>query len=78
MATHDDGPHTGPLKPGMVFTIEPALRVPEEKIYVRLEDVIVVTDKGTDILSDFVPRDIDRIEKTMTEKGLLKTYPRAD
>lgn len=78
MATHDDGPHTGPLKPGMVFTIEPALRVPEEKIYVRLEDVIVVTDKGTDILSDFVPRDIDRIEKMMTEKGLLKTYPRAD
>ena len=46
MATHDDGPHEGPLKAGMVFTIEPALRVPEEKIYVRLEDMIVITDKG--------------------------------
>ena len=78
MATHDDGPHEGPLKAGMVFTIEPALRVPEEKIYVRLEDMIVVTDKGTDVLSDFVPRDIPRIEKLMTEKGLLKTYPRED
>ncbi|MDQ6892691.1 MAG: Xaa-Pro peptidase family protein [Acidobacteriota bacterium] len=78
MATHDDGPREGPLKPGMVFTIEPALRVPEEKIYVRLEDMIVVTDKGIDILSDFVPRDIARIEKLMTEKGLLKTYPRED
>ena len=78
MATHDDGPHAGPLKPGMVFTIEPALRVPEEKIYVRLEDMIVITEKGTDVLSDFVPRDIDRIEKLMTEKGLLKTYPRED
>ena len=78
MATHDDGPHEGPLKPGMVFTIEPALRVPEEKIYVRLEDMIVVTDKGIDVLSDFVPRDIPRIEKLMTEKGLLKTYPRDD
>ena len=78
MATHDDGPHAGPLKPGMVFTIEPALRVPEEKIYVRLEDVIVITDKGTDVLSDFVPRDITRIEKLMTEKGLLKSYPRED
>ena len=78
MATHDDGPHEGPLKPGMVFTIEPALRVPEEKIYVRLEDMIVITDKGTDVMSDFVPRDIPRIEKLMTEKGLLKTYPRAD
>jgi len=78
MATHDDGPHEGPLKPGMVFTIEPALRVPEEKIYVRLEDMIVVTDKGIDVLSDFVPRDIPRIEKLMTERGLLKTYPRDD
>ena len=78
MATHDDGPHEGALKAGMVFTIEPALRVPEEKIYVRLEDMIVITDKGTDVMSDFVPRDIPRIEKLMTEKGLLKTYPRQD
>ena len=78
MATHDDGPHTGPLKAGMVFTIEPALRVPEEKIYVRLEDVIVINEKSADVLSAFVPSDIDEIEKTMAEKGLLKTYPPAD
>jgi len=78
MATHDDGPHSGPLKPGMVFTIEPALRVPEEKIYVRLEDLIVITDKGRDVLSDFVPRDIAGVEKVMKEEGLLERYPRAD
>jgi Xaa-Pro aminopeptidase len=74
MATHDDGPRHGPLKSGMVFTIEPALRVPEEKIYVRLEDVIVIGDKKAEVLSDFVPRDIPSIEKLMTEQGLLKTY----
>jgi Xaa-Pro aminopeptidase len=78
MATHDVGPHAGPLKPGMVFTIEPALRVPEEKIYVRLEDLIVITDKGRDVLSDFVPRDMASIEKIMKEEGLLERYPRAD
>ena len=78
MATHDDGPHTGPLKPGMVFTIEPALRVPEEKIYVRLEDLIVIGDKSAEIVSDFVPSDPDAIEKLMKEQGLLKTYPPAD
>jgi Xaa-Pro aminopeptidase len=72
MATHDDGPHAGPLKPGMVFTIEPALRVPEEKIYVRLEDLIVITDKGRDILSEFVPWDMDAIEKVMKEEGMLE------
>jgi Xaa-Pro aminopeptidase len=78
LATHDDGPHTGPLKPGMVFTIEPALRVPEEKIYIRLEDVIVIRDKSAEVLSDFVPSDPEAIEKVMTEPGLLKTYPPAD
>jgi Xaa-Pro aminopeptidase len=78
MATHDDGPHAGPLKAGMVFTIEPALRVPEEKVYVRLEDVIVIGEKSAEILSDFVPSDPEAIEKLMAEPGLLKTYPAAD
>ncbi len=78
MATHDDGPHAGPLKPGMVFTIEPALRVPEEKIYVRLEDVIVIGEKSAEVVSDFVPSDPDAIERIMAEPGLLKTYPPAE
>jgi Xaa-Pro aminopeptidase len=42
MATHDVGTDPGPLRAGMVFTIEPALVVPEEKIYVRLEGMIVI------------------------------------
>ncbi len=42
MAVHDVGVHDGNLVPGMVFTIEPQFRVPEEKIYIRLEDVILL------------------------------------
>ncbi|HEY1433753.1 MAG TPA: Xaa-Pro peptidase family protein [Thermoanaerobaculia bacterium] len=76
MATHDDGPHSGPLKPGMVFTIEPALTVPEDKIYVRLEDMIFINDKGAEIVSNDAPWDIDAIEKAMKEDGMLKKYPR--
>jgi len=76
MATHDVGQDNGPLRAGMVFTIEPALRVPEEKIYIRLEDVIVITDKGADILTGWLPMDIPAIEKTMSEEGLLQRYPR--
>ena len=60
----------------MVFTIEPALTVPEEKIYIRLEDLIVITDKKAEILSDFVPMDIAGIERLMQEEGLLQRYPR--
>lgn len=76
MATHDVGPHEGPLRAGMVFTIEPALTVPEEKIYVRLEDLIIITETGKEIVSDFVPMEIDQIEKVMKEAGMLQRYPR--
>jgi Xaa-Pro aminopeptidase len=76
MATHDVGPYGEPLRAGMVFTIEPALTVPEEKIYIRLEDLIIITESGAEIVSDFVPMEIEAIEKQMKEEGLLQRYPR--
>jgi Xaa-Pro aminopeptidase len=76
MATHDVGPHDGPLRPGMVFTIEPALTVPEEKIYIRLEDLVIVTETGKDVPSTFVPTDIEAIERLMKEPGMLQRYPK--
>jgi Xaa-Pro aminopeptidase len=76
MATHDVGSDRGPLRPGMVFTIEPEMRVPEEQIYVRLEDLIVITPSGKDVVSDFVPSDIAEIEGLMKEDGMLQRYPR--
>ena len=50
--------------------------VPEEKIYVRLEEMIVITDTGSRVISDFVPMDIAGIEKVMKEEGMLQRYPR--
>jgi Xaa-Pro aminopeptidase len=76
MATHDFGGGSGVMRPGMVFTIEPALTIPSEQIYIRLEDMIVITESGTTILSDFVPRSIEAVEKTMTGPGLLQRYGR--
>lgn len=75
MATHDVGKDTGPLRPGMVFSLEPQFRIPEEKIYIRLEDMIVITDKGADILTGSLPMDIPGIEKVMREEGMLQRYP---
>jgi Xaa-Pro aminopeptidase len=75
MSTHDMGGGTGVLKPGLVFTIEPALRVPEHDVYIRSEDMIVITPEGARILSDWVPRRMDAIEKAMEEPGLLQRYP---
>jgi len=76
MATHDVGTDDGPLRPGMVFTIEPALRVPEESIYIRLEDVIFITDKGAEIVTSSLPMDIDAIEAVMKDDGMLQHYSR--
>ena len=69
------GGGSGTLRPGLVFTIEPALRVPEENVYIRSEDMIVITAAGARILSDWVPRDMSAIEKLMAERGLLQQYP---
>ena len=76
MATHDFGGGSGMMRPGLVFTIEPELRVPEEQIYIRLEDMIVITESGAQITSDFVPRSIAAVEKVIAESGLLQKYGR--
>ncbi len=61
-----------PIEEGMCFTVEPGLyiplddkSVPEEfrGIGVRIEDNIVVTAKGCDILTSAVPKEVDEIEK---------------
>jgi Xaa-Pro aminopeptidase len=76
MATHDFGGGSGVMRPGLVFTIEPEFRVPEEQIFIRLEDMIVITESGATILSDFVPRSIAAVEKVVAEPGLLQQYGR--
>jgi Xaa-Pro aminopeptidase len=58
------------LKPGMVFTIEPALVIPDDRVYLRLEDVIVITETGYENLSESLPYEIADIEATMAAPGL--------
>lgn len=70
LAVHDVGDYSAPIEPGMVFVIEPQFRVSEENIYVRLEDMIVITEEGVDVITDFVPRDINGIEALMAEDGM--------
>ena len=65
-------PHGDVLVPGMVFTIEPALTIPEDRVYIRLEDVILITETGYENLSAFVPMEIDAIEKLMAEPGMFE------
>ncbi len=64
---HDPGSVTRPLVAGMVITIEPGIYIPEENIGVRIEDDVLVTKDGYDLLTKRLPRDPVEIEKVMAE-----------
>ena len=74
MEVHDVTAPFDVLQPGMVFTIEPALTIPEDRVYIRLEDVILITQTGYENLSAFVPVDPDEIESLMEEDGLIDLF----
>jgi Xaa-Pro aminopeptidase len=65
-----------PLKPGMVFTVEPGVyiaaaetRVPAKYrgIGIRIEDDVAVTAKGFEVLTADVPKEVDEIEAVMAD-----------
>ena len=75
MSVHDVGEYRGrPLVPGHVFTVDPMLWVPDERLYIRCEDTVVVTEDGIENLTGFVPIDPAEIEAIMREPGLLQTF----
>jgi len=65
MDVHDVGTYNIPLQPGMVFTIEPGIYIPEEGFGVRIEDDILVTATGYENLSAAAPRTAEEIERLM-------------
>jgi Xaa-Pro aminopeptidase len=76
MAVHDVGRvHGVPLQAGMVFTIDPMIWIHEERLYVRIEDVALVTAEGVENLSAFVPSRLEDVEALIKEKGLIEFLP---
>src|SRR6266702_2236375 len=66
---HDDGDYSVPLGPGVVFTIEPGIYIPEEKLGVRIEDMFYVDKDGKlTRLTESLPQAADEIERLMSHK----------
>lgn len=53
------------FEPGMIFTVEPGIYIPEEDIGIRLEDNIVITKNGHDNLMKNIPIHAEEIESLM-------------
>ncbi len=71
LEVHDvGGLQADTLEPGRIFTIEPAMQIEDERLGIRLEGMILITEKGYENMSAFVPVDVDEIEKLMREPGL--------
>jgi Xaa-Pro aminopeptidase len=76
--THDAGSY-GSLKAGNIITVEPGVYIPEGSpcdpkwwnIGVRIEDDILITEKGYENLSASSPRTVEAVEAMMKEKPLL-------
>ncbi len=78
IAVHDVGGISGPWaeKPfvvGVVFNVEPILQFPERKVHIRLEDTIVLTEKGPENLTAAVPAELEPLYALIREKGVNST-----
>ena len=70
---HDPGDLCKPFEPGTVITIEPGIYIPDESLGVRIEDDVLITDTGYELLSQRLPRSPDEIEKIMADAAQTRT-----
>lgn len=78
---HDKGPR-GPLQENMVITVEPGIYIPDGSkcdpkwwgIAVRIEDDILITKDGSELLSGYAPRKSEDIEALMKQSSPLAQF----
>jgi len=68
LETHDVGDVHRPLEPGAVITVEPGIYLIDEKIGIRIEDDVLITDDGHRVISAAIPVAPDEIERVMSAR----------
>ena len=61
MSVHDVGDYEIPYAAGMVIAIEPIIALDDEEIHVRIEDTVLVTEDGAEVLSSSLPKAMDEV-----------------
>jgi Xaa-Pro aminopeptidase len=77
LAVHDVGGGPAVLKPGMVFANEPLVIYPEEKLGVRVEDTVLITETGCENLTAGIAREVKDIEALMNKDGIPQVLKKA-
>ena len=65
---HDVGNLDWPMEPGTIITVEPGLYLRNEGIGIRIEDNVLFTEDGIEVLSSSIPKEIEEIESMMASK----------
>jgi Xaa-Pro aminopeptidase len=65
LEVHDPGDYDAPLPAGAVITVEPGIYLPQRGFGVRIEDEILITPTGSELLTGAIPRDPAEIERLM-------------
>jgi len=63
LAVHDVLLPKGPIKAGQVVTVEPIIEFPDKHMHFRVEDTVLITENGPEVLSSGVPKEISDVEK---------------
>jgi Xaa-Pro aminopeptidase len=63
MATHDVMAVKGPIRVGQVVAVEPIVEFVDKKMHFRVEDTVLITESGPEVLSASVPKELAEVEK---------------
>lgn len=66
--THDVGDDKALLEENMMFTLEPGLYFDELNLGIRIEDTILITKDGCEVLTDDIPKTVEDIENHMAKQ----------
>lgn len=65
---HDTGDYEGPIPVGATFTVEPGVYLPQQGFGVRIEDEVMMTDHGFQLLTAAIPRRLEDVEAWVAKK----------
>lgn len=75
LEVHDTGDYDAPLPAGAVITVEPGIYLPQRGFGVRVEDEILITATGAEVITKGIPSDPDEIERRMQKRADARRAP---